>query len=89
MQRLALGYLLALGGLAVAGPSGVLAWTEHKQQLQDYRAQIATLEDDREVLENRVELLDPNHADPDLVGELLRENLGVAHPDEIVVELDD
>ncbi|OYZ43953.1 MAG: septum formation initiator, partial [Novosphingobium sp. 16-62-11] len=28
---------------------------------------------------------DPRHADPDLVGELLRSNLNVAHPDELVI----
>ena len=36
---------------------------------------------------NRVALLDPRHADADLAGELLRRNLNVAHPDEMVMLL--
>jgi hypothetical protein len=31
--------------------------------------------------------LDPRHADPDLAGELLRSNLNVVHPDEMVMLL--
>jgi hypothetical protein len=36
-------------------------------------------------LRNRVALLDPRHVDPDLAGELLRKNLNVAHPDEVIM----
>ena len=39
----------------------------------------------REELRNRVALLDPSHADADLAGELLRSNLNVVHPDEMVL----
>jgi cell division protein FtsB len=46
------------------------------------------LEEERSALENRVELLDPDHVDPDLSSELVRQNLNVAHPDEYVVEMD-
>ena len=38
---------------------------------------------------NRVELLDPEHADPDMVGELLRQQMNVVHPDEVVVQIED
>jgi len=38
-------------------------------------------------MKNRVALLDPRHADPDLTGELLRSNLNVVHPDEMVMML--
>ncbi|MDG2002294.1 MAG: septum formation initiator, partial [Novosphingobium sp.] len=41
-----------------------------------------------EQLRNRVELLNPDHADPDLSGQLLRSQLNVAHPDEMVMLLD-
>lgn len=56
--------------------------------LEQRHAQLAQLEQDRDKLKNRVALLNPEHADPDLVGELLRSNLNVAHPDEIVIKLD-
>ena len=42
----------------------------------------------RAELKNRVDLLDPKHADPDLVDELARKDLGVAHQDEVIVPLE-
>ena len=35
----------------------------------------------------QVDALNPNSADPDLVGELIRKNLNVVHPDEVVILL--
>lgn len=83
----ALGFLLLLGGMALAGPYGVLSWGENLVLLEQRQDRIETLEAQRAELQNRVALLDPNHADPDLVTELLRQNLNVAHPDEYVIEL--
>ena len=83
----ALGVLLLLGGLALAGPSGLLAWGENVAMLEQRQDRIAHLSAERDELKNRVALLDLNHADPDLVGELLRRNLNVVHPDEVVLEL--
>ena len=79
--------VLTLG--AIAGPTGLLAWAENAEALEQRKARIAVLTEKRDALKNRVELLDPNGADPDLVSELVREDLGVIHPDEIVVTLED
>ena len=87
VQGLALAVLLLLGGLAFVGPSGVLAWSENLELLEQRQAHITKLKEERDELKNRVALLDPKHADPDLVGELLRSNLNVAHPDEVVITL--
>lgn len=84
-QTLALVVLLVLGALAIAGPSGVLAWTDNARKLEQNERQIQQLTAARDHLRNRVNLLDPRHADPDLVGELLRRDLNVAHPDEVVL----
>ena len=84
-QTFALAALLVLGGIAIAGPSGMLAWSENSRTLAEREVELAQLTAKRDELRNRVELLDPRHADPDLVGELLRKNLNVAHPDEIVI----
>lgn len=84
---IALTFLLAMGGFAVAGPSGLLAWSENLRQLEMRQAEIKQLEQQRDELRNRVALLNPRHADPDLTGELLRSNLNVAHPDEMVMLL--
>jgi cell division protein FtsB len=87
-QGFALVFLLVLGGLAIAGPSGLIAWGEQQRLLEQREAELAELAIERDRLRNRVELLDPNHADPDLAGQLLRSQLNVAHPDEMVMLLD-
>ncbi|ABD26449.1 Septum formation initiator [Novosphingobium aromaticivorans DSM 12444] len=84
-QSLALVALLVLGAIGIAGPSGLLAWGENARLLDQRQHEIAQLTAERDRLKNRVALLDPRHADPDLVGELLRSNLNVAHPDELVI----
>lgn len=88
-QGLALLALMVMGGFAIAGPSGLFSWSENLQLLEQRKAQIAVLEAERRELRNRVELLDPENTDPDLVGELLRSNLNVVHPDEIVITFED
>ncbi|MCB2049061.1 MAG: septum formation initiator [Novosphingobium sp.] len=87
-QGLALAALLVMGGFAVAGPSGILAWSENQRLLELRKQQVADLEKESQALRNRVELLDPRHVDPDLAGQLLRDRLNVAHPDEMVIILD-
>jgi cell division protein FtsB len=86
-QGIALSVLLLLGGLAIAGPSGLLAWGENLRLLDQRKAEIARLSHTRNELKVQVDALDPNHADPDLVGELIRKNLNVVHPDEVVITL--
>lgn len=86
-QGIALAVLLALGALATVGPSGLLAWGDNLRLLDQRRAQIAALSHERNELKMQVDALNPNHADPDLVGELLRRDLNVVHPDEVVILL--
>ncbi|MFC4255812.1 septum formation initiator [Croceibacterium xixiisoli] len=86
-QFAALSYLLLLGGLALVGPYGALAWAESSALLEKRQAHIAELELQRADLSNNVDLLDPENADRDLAAELIRENLNVAHPDDYVMEL--
>lgn len=88
-QNAALVVLLVLGGLAIAGPSGLLSWSENLRLLDQRKAQLEIVQKERIALANKVELLDPKHADPDMVGELLRSQLNVVHPDEVVIKLDD
>jgi cell division protein FtsB len=85
----ALGALLLLAGFAVAGPTGLLAWSENAAALDARQAKIAKLTEERDALRNRVKLLDPDAADPDLASQLVREHLGVMREDEVVITLDD
>ena len=85
----ALGGLLLLAGFAVAGPTGLLAWSENATALDQRKAEIAELTAKRDGLRNRVMLLDPEAADPDLASELVRDQLGVMREDEVVLTLED
>ena len=86
-RAVALGCLLLMAGWSIAGPSGLLAWSENLRQLDQREKELQQLSAQRDELRNRVGLLDPRHADPDLAGELLRSNLNVVHPDEMVMML--
>jgi cell division protein FtsB len=88
-EAIALVALLVMAGLAIAGPSGLFAWSENLRLRDARQARLAKLEIARDHLRNRVDLLDPRHADPDLAGELVRSQMGVVHPDEVVVKLED
>lgn len=85
----ALGALLLLTGVAVAGPTGLLAWSENAAALEARETEIAKLTAKRDALRNRVMLLDPEAADPDLASELVRDQLGVMREDEVVITLED
>ena len=88
-QHAALVALLVMGGFAIAGPSGLLAWSENLRLLDQREAQLVELRAQQASLENKVALLDPDNADPDMVGELLRSQMNVVHPHEVVIQLDD
>ncbi len=87
-QALSLAALLLLAGFAAAGPTGLLAWSENLTALDQRETKIAELTAKRDALRNRVMLLDPEAADPDLASELVREQLGVMREDEVVITLD-
>ena len=84
-QGAALAALLLMGGLAIAGPSGVFAWGDAKNALAEREQRIAKLHEERDGLRQRVEALDPDNADPDMVVEMMRRNLNVVHPDEVIL----
>jgi len=69
---IALIVLLAIGSYALLGPTGILAWTDYRSALTLKEKELASLEEERDALRNRVKLLDRDNVDPDLAGELLR-----------------
>jgi cell division protein FtsB len=86
-QAIALICLLFMGGMVLAGPSGLLAWSENSRLLNEREKELKQLSVERDELRNRVTLLDPRNVDPDIAGELLRSNLNVVHPDEVLMLL--
>ena len=82
--------LLVVGnfaGYAVAGPNGLLAWGGYHRDVQERKAELASLQAERDQLRHRSALLDPRKADPDIADELVRRDLGLVRPDEVIVPL--
>jgi cell division protein FtsB len=75
-------------GYAIMGANGVLSWGDYRRQKGERLVQLAQLEADKARLAHRVQLLDPRRADPDLSEELVRKELGVVRPDEVVILFD-
>ncbi len=72
---------------ALAGRSGLFALGEYKTQQVELAAEAKTVAARKAALERKIQLLDPRKVDPDLADELVRGNLGVVRPDEVVVKL--
>ena len=82
--------LLVVGnfaGYAVAGPNGLLAWGGYHRDLNERKIELAQLQAERDRLRHRSGLLDPKKADPDIADELVRRDLGLVRPDEVIVPL--
>ncbi|GGO90284.1 FtsB family cell division protein [Stakelama pacifica] len=81
-------FMAFFGYYAVLGPNGIMAYRDYQQQLVQKQAVYAKLDKHRQILRNRKEQLDPRHANPDMVDELVRKELNVVHPDEKIIPLD-
>jgi len=80
--------LLSLfAGYAVLGSNGLLAWGDYSHKLDLRKQELARLESDKAKLRNRVNLVDPRHVDPDMADELLRRELNVVHPNDVIIRL--
>jgi cell division protein FtsB len=88
MPALALIVVGTFAGHAIAGPNGLLAWGGYHRALNERKAELAQLEQQRAQLRHRSALLDPRKADPDMADELVRKDLGLVRPDEVIVPLD-
>ena len=88
MPALALIVVGTFAGHAIAGPNGLLAWGGYHRALKDRQVELARLEQERVQLRHRSALLDPRKADPDMADELVRKDLGLVRPDEVIVPLD-
>lgn len=84
---LALIALLVIASYALLGPTGIVAWTDYRAALNERKIELAQLKKERDALRNRQRLLDRDNVDPDLAGELMRKDLNVVAPDEVVVPL--
>jgi cell division protein FtsB len=88
MPALAVVVVGTFAGHAIAGPNGILAWGSYHHALQQRQAELAQLQQQQAQLKHRSALLDPRKADPDMADELVRKDLGLVRPDEVIVPLD-
>ena len=94
MLRRSLGPAIAIavmayfGSHAVFGGTGLIAWSQYRQQHDALDAKSRALASEQAAIEHRVALLDPARVDPDYADELVRDQLQVARADEVVVPLD-
>ena len=88
VPALALIIVGTFAGHAIAGPNEILAWGGYHRALKERQVELAQLEQQKAQLRHRSTLLDPRKADPDIADELVRKDLGLVRPDEVVVPLD-
>jgi cell division protein FtsB len=67
------------------GDRGFLSWIRVTRQINAENSRLDTLRTERKALELRVSELSPNHLDPDLLDERVRETLNLVAPNEIVI----
>ncbi len=88
LPALAVLIIANFAGYAIMGSNGLLVWGDYRHALARREAELKIVEAERDRLAHRAELLDPRRADPDLADELVRNELGLARPDEVIVPLD-
>ena len=76
-------------GYAVVGSNGILSWGDYRRLKGEKAVELARLEEEKVRLAHRAKLLDPRRADPDLADEMVRSELGLVRPDEVIIELED
>ena len=88
MPALALIVVGTFAGHAIAGPNGIMAWGGYHRALKERQAELSQIELERARLKHHSRLLDPNKADPDMADELVRKDLGLVRPDEVIIPIE-
>jgi cell division protein FtsB len=76
-------------GYAVVGSNGVMSWGDYRRLKVERQVELAQLNGEKARLAHRADLLDPRRADPDLADEMIRRDLGLVRPDEVIIPLKD
>jgi len=69
----------------IEGDRGLRAWRDITQQLRVANEALSTAEAERDALAHKVAGLDPNHVDPDLLDQQIRQTLDLVAPNEVVI----
>jgi cell division protein FtsB len=73
---------------AVQGERGLIARNHLRTEIAEAESALAELRAQRQRLEHRADLLNPEHLDIDMLEERLREVLGYGRPDELTIYVD-
>ena len=76
-------------GYAVIGANGILSWGDYRRLKQERQVELAQLQVERARIAHRSELLAPGSADPDLADEMVRRELGLVRPDEVIIPIEE
>ncbi|HEY0446412.1 MAG TPA: septum formation initiator family protein [Allosphingosinicella sp.] len=74
---------------ALVGSNGILSWGDYRRLKADRTVELALLNEEKARLAHRADLLDPANADPDLADEMIRSELGLVRPDEVIIPIED
>ena len=74
-------------GYAVVGSNGILSWGDYRRLKAERSVELAQLQEEKNRLSHRALLLDPRRADPDLADEMVRSELGLVRPDEVIIDI--
>ena len=74
-------------GYAIVGSNGLLSWGDYRRMKAEKTLVLAHLQEERARLAHRADLLDPRKADPDLAEEMVRSELGLVRPDEVIIQI--
>ena len=61
-----------------------ISLTPHQEEK---KIELAQLQEEQARLQHRAELLDPDSADPDLADEMVRSELCLVRPDEVIIQI--
>jgi cell division protein FtsB len=89
LPALALLIIANFVGYAVIGSNGIFSWGDYRRQKAERLVQLAQLEAEKGELAHRAKLLDPRQVDPDYADEMVRRQLGVIGPNEVVIPVKD
>jgi cell division protein FtsB len=70
---------------AIEGDRGIAAGREIARQLSQAKQGLTAVEGERDALQHKVAGLEPDHVDPDLLDQQVRQNLDLVSPNEIVI----
>jgi cell division protein FtsB len=81
--------MLYLGVHAIGGNSGLKSWFAVTGKITKVEQELAVTRAERERLERTVNLLRADSLDRDMLDETARQALGLSHPDDLIILLDE